>query len=398
MERVHGFTEVALPSRIGTMKPFFVMEIMERAQALEAQGKRIIHLEIGEPDFDTPACIKEACAHVLRERRPHYTHSMGLHELREAICEHYESYYGVHITPDRVLITSGTSPAMLLAFSVLLSAGDRIVLTDPHYACYPNFIRYVGGEPLFIDVTEDTAFHYDLETLRSVMRSKPKAIVVNSPSNPTGTVISGEVLSGIAQLGPYVVSDEIYHGLVYNGQKEHTALEFTEDAFVLNGFSKLYAMTGWRLGYLIAPQRFMRALQILQQNFFICANSFVQWAAIVALKAADRAIEEMRETYNKRRIILLEGLRRIGFRVAVEPTGAFYILADARRFGSNSLRLAYEILEGAGVGCTPGIDFGRNAEGYLRFSYANSIEHIEEALFRLGSYLEKRRENTECDR
>jgi len=368
------------------------MEIMERAQQLEAQGRHIVHLEIGEPDFDTPSCIKEACVHVLLEKRPQYTHSMGLLELREAICEHYERRYRVKVTPDRVLVTSGTSPAMLLACSVLLARGNKVILSDPHYACYPNFVRYAGGDPCFVEVQEEEGFQFNLDRVRSTVSKKVKAVVVNSPSNPTGTLTSPEVLAGLSDLGMYVVSDEIYHGLVYDGQKEHTILEFTDDAFVLNGFSKLHAMTGWRLGYLIGPPSFMRGLQILHQNFFISANSFVQWAGLTALREADADIEKMKAMYNERRIVLLKGLRTLGFRIAVEPTGAFYVLANARHFDTDSKRLAYDILEGAGVGCTPGIDFGRNAEGYLRFTYANSTEHIEEALSRMKTYLERRAE------
>ena len=211
--------------------------------------------------------------------------------------------------------------------------------------------------------------------------------MVNSPANPTGTVTSPEVLAGLTDMGIHVISDEIYHGLVYDEQEEHTLLEYTPDAFVLNGFSKLYAMTGWRLGYLIAPPAFIRGLQTLRQNFFISANSFVQWAALAALRETRTDVEKMKATYNERRILLFHGLRRLGFGIAVEPTGAFYILANAKRFGTDSRHLAYEILEGAGVGCTPGIDFGKNAEGCLRFTYANSRENIEEALDRMEAYL-----------
>ena len=370
------------------------MEIMERAQELEAQGRQIIHLEIGEPDFDTPSCIKEACQQFLQEKRAQYTHSLGLLELREAICEHYEDRYRVKITPDRVLITSGTSPAMLLVFSTLLGRGEEMILSDPHYPCYPNFVRYVGAKPHFVEVQEESGFQYDLNSVRFVLKRNKqiKSIVVNSPANPTGAVTPPEILAGLAELGIPVVSDEIYHGLVYGDQEEHTILEYTENAFVLNGFSKLYAMTGWRLGYLIAPPAFMRALQTLQQNFFISANSFVQWSAITALRETQSDTEKMKSLYNERRVLLFQGLRRLGFRITVEPTGAFYILANAKRFGADSKPLAYEILEGAGVGCTPGIDFGKNAEGYLRFTYANSKENIEEALDRMEAYLGRRRE------
>ena len=379
--------EECLPSHIQCLKPFLAMEIMERAQQLEAAGKHIIHLEIGEPDFDTPQRIKDACMKSLQETRPRYTHSLGLLELRESICEHYFKKYGVSITADRVVITSGTSPAMLLICSVLLNRGDEVILSNPHYPCYPNFLCYVGAQPRYVSVYEEDGFQYTLDRVRAALAKNTKALIVNSPSNPAGTVIAGKTLAELSNLGLCVISDEIYHGLVYGEEKEHSIFEFTDHAFVINGFSKLYAMTGWRIGYLIAPPRYMRALQTLHQNFFISANSFVQWAALTALRECKKEVEEMKALYNERRVVLLEGLRALGFGIAVEPTGAFYILANAKRFGENSLKLAFDILEGAGVGCTPGIDFGKNAEGYLRFTYANSRENIEEALQRMRDYL-----------
>jgi (5-formylfuran-3-yl)methyl phosphate transaminase len=379
--------EADLPSHIQCLKPFLVMEILERAQQLEAAGKHIIHLEVGEPDFDTPQRIKEACVKSLRETRPGYTHSLGLLELREAICAHYIKKYGVSITADRVVITSGTSPAMLLICSVLLNRGDEVILSDPHYPCYPNFLCYVGAQPRYVPVFEEDGFQYTVDHAQKALSKNTKAIIVNSPSNPAGTVISGKTLAELSRLGTCIISDEIYHGLVYGDEKEHSILEYTDNAFVINGFSKLYAMTGWRIGYLIAPRQYMRALQTLHQNFFISANSFVQKAALTALQECQAEVEEMKVLYNERRLVLLEGLRKLGFGIAVEPTGAFYILANAKRFGENSLKLAYDILEHAGVGCTPGIDFGKNAEGYLRFTYANSIENIEEALKRMKDYL-----------
>ena len=381
--------EECLPSHIQCLKPFLAMEIMERAQQLEAAGKHIIHLEIGEPDFDTPQRIKDACMKSLQETRPRYTHSLGLLELRESICEHYFKKYGVSITADRVVITSGTSPAMLLICSVLLNRGDEVILSNPHYPCYPNFLCYVGAQPRYVSVYEQDGFQYTVENVRRALSKNIKALIVNSPSNPAGTVISGKILAELSNLGPCVISDEIYHGLVYGEEKEHSIFEFTDHAFVINGFSKLYAMTGWRIGYLIAPPRYMRALQTLHQNFFISANSFVQRAALTALRECQQEVEEMKALYNERRVVLLEGLRALGFGIAVEPTGAFYILANAKRFEENSLKLAYDILGGAGVGSTPGIDFGKNAEGYLRFTYANSKENIEEALERMKGYLIK---------
>ncbi len=381
--------DTVIPEHIQALKPFMAMEIMERAQVLEAQGRHIIHLEIGEPDFETPDCVREACIRVLREKRPGYTHSLGLLELREEICRNYHERYGVEVTPDRVLVTSGTSPAMLLAFSVLSRPGDEFIVSDPHYPCYPNFIRYVGGRVRTLPVYEEEGFSYSLERLRECVTEATRAVVVNSPSNPTGTLVPADVMDGLAGLGPVIVSDEIYHGLVYEGQAS-SILEFTDEAFALNGFSKLYAMTGWRLGYVIAPRPYMRALQTLQQNFFISANSFVQWAALAALREAGPEVERMRKTYDERRRVLIEGLRRLGFGVDSRPSGAFYVLANASRFSPDSRKLAFELLEEAGVGTTPGIDFGANAEGYLRFTYASSLENIEEALNRIDRYLSRK--------
>jgi aspartate/methionine/tyrosine aminotransferase len=279
---------------------------------------------------------------------------------------------------------------MLLICSVLLNRGDKVILTDPHYPCYPNFLCYVGAEPVFIKVREENGFQYTIDELQGAVNKGIKALLVNSPSNPAGTIISPKTLSVMAELGISVISDEIYHGLVYGKEKEHTILEYTENAFVINGFPKLYAMTGWRIGYLIAPRKFMRALQTLHQNFFISANSFVQWAALTALRESQAEVEQMKKIYNERRVVLLDGLKELEFSIAVEPTGAFYVFANAKRFSSNSLQLAYDILEGAGVGCTPGIDFGQNSEGYLRFTYANSKENILEALKRINIYLNNR--------
>jgi (5-formylfuran-3-yl)methyl phosphate transaminase len=366
--------------------PFIVMEVMEKAAAMERQGENIIHLEVGEPDFDTPECIKEAAIRAIREGKTHYTHSMGLVELREAIAEHYHQKYAVEVNPDQILVTSGTSPAMLLLFMSLLEPGEEVVLPNPYYACYPNFVRMVEGKPVFVEVFEEEGFQYRPEEIKRLIGPKTKAIFVNSPANPTGNLTPPERMKAIADFGRTIVSDEIYHGLVYEG-KEHSILEFTRKAMVINGFSKLYAMTGWRLGYLIVPPEFIRPLQKMHQNFFISANAFVQWAGIAALKEAGGDVARMRNIYNTRRKYIIQQLRELGLGITVEPTGAFYVLANAKDYTENSLDFAFDILEKGKVGCTPGIDFGTNAEGYLRFSYANSIENIEEAMRRLGRYL-----------
>ncbi len=369
--------------------PFIVMDVMERALELEQKGEHVIHLEIGEPDFDTPQCIKDACCDALCDGETHYTHSLGLLELREAIAADYEKTYGVRVTPDRILIASGTSTAMLLLFSALLEPGDEVILPNPYYPCYPNIIKYVGGVPLFVDVLEEEGFQYLPGMISPKIGPRTKGILINSPSNPTGNLLSGERMEEIAQFSSPIISDEIYHGLVYEGEV-HTILEYTEDAFVINGFSKLYAMTGWRLGYLIAPKEFIRPMQRLQQNLFISPNSFVQLAAINALQEAEDDVRRMRETYDQRRKFMVKRLRELGFGIMVEPTGAFYILANAKRFSGDSYRFAFDILEEAKVGVAPGIDFGTNAEGFLRFSYARSMENIVEGMDRLEAYLRRR--------
>ena len=372
--------------RAEEITPFIVMEVLERARELERQGVDVIHLEVGEPDFDVPLAVKEATRKALDRGLTHYTHSLGDLELREAICRHYEKTYGVFIKPEQVVVTSGTSPAMMLVFSVLLERGQEVVLSDPGYSCYPNFISFLGGVPARVPVYEKDGFQPRAEAIRERIGDQTRAILINSPSNPTGNLLSEENMKAIAGLGPYIISDEIYHGLVYEG-KEHSILEFTDHAFVLNGYSKLYAMTGLRLGYLIAPERFVRPIQKMQQNFFICASSLAQRAGIAALEETGPDVAEMKRIYNQRRKFMVRRLREMGFGITVEPTGAFYVFANAQHFSGDSYALAFDILEKAHVGVTPGIDFGPSGEGYLRFSYANSLQKIAEGLERIERYL-----------
>jgi aspartate/methionine/tyrosine aminotransferase len=383
------------PERIKDITSFIVMDVLERANEMERQGIDIIHLEVGEPDFDTPACVKEEACRALDDGHTHYTHSLGMVELREAICEYYFNEYQVKVDPDQVVVTSGTSPAMFLMFSVLLEHGDEVIISDPHYACYPNFIKFLEGEAVTVPVYEEDGFQYRPEAIEKKITKKTRSVLINSPSNPTGNLLSADRMKSIADFssssdGLYIISDEIYHGLVYEG-KEHSILEFTNNAFVLNGFSKLYAMTGLRLGYLIAPASFIRPMQKLQQNFFISANSMVQKAGIAALKCAGEDIEKMKQTYDDRRRFMIGRLQEMGFGITVEPTGAFYVFANAKHISNDSYKLAFDILEKAHVGVTPGIDFGENGEGYIRFSYANSLENIAEGMDRLAAYLNNRK-------
>jgi aspartate/methionine/tyrosine aminotransferase len=368
--------------------PFIVMEVLERASELEKQGKNIIHLEVGEPDFDVPSCVLKASETAMKQGSTHYTHSLGDPELRQEICNNYMKNYGVHVSPEQVIVTSGTSPAILMVLFALCNPDDEIILSDPGYACYPNFISLSGAKMVKVPVYEEDGFQYRPENICSAITERTKAIMINSPMNPTGNLLSAETLKSIAGFSPYIISDEIYHGLVYEDQV-HSILEYTNRAFVLNGFSKLYAMTGLRLGYVIVPEEFVRPIQKLQQNLFICASSVAQRAGIAALREADADVEHMKNIYNERRKYMISRLRELGFRITVEPTGAFYIFVDARHLSSDSYKLAFDVLEKAHVGVTPGIDFGENGEGYLRFSYANSLENIIEGLNRLEKYIQE---------
>jgi aspartate aminotransferase len=365
--------------------PFYVMEVLEQAQELERRGRQVIHLEIGEPDFNTASHICEAASKALMCGDTRYTHSLGIFELREAVAEYYNQRFSVDVRAEQVVITSGTSPALLLVFMALLDEGCEVVMPQPYYACYPNFVRCLGGVPVFVSTFEE-GFIPSPQKLAEALTARTRAILINSPANPTGAVMPGETLEALVEVAGEipVISDEIYQGMVYEGE-EHSLLEYTDNAFVLNGFSKVYAMTGWRLGYVIAPRGYVRVLQRLQQNFFICANSFVQRAGIAAIKGSQHHVQAMVEEYDRRRRYMLKELENIGFKIGGKPAGAYYILADAREFSSDSLRLSRSILEGAGVAVTPGVDFG--AEGYLRFSYAASLESIKEGLERIGEYL-----------
>lgn len=375
-----------IPDRAGEIKSFLAMDVLDEAQKLQRAGQSIIRLEVGEPDFPTPQCVVDAVHEALDRGLTHYTSSMGMLELREEICRDYKESYGVELDPDQIVVTEGTSPAMILVFGALLDIGDRVLLSDPHYACYPNVVRFFGGVADYFQVAESDGFLYDIEKMKQALRPETKAVFINSPSNPTGKVQEKAILEEIAGLGPYIISDEIYHGLCY-GKKEHSILEFTDKAFVFNGFSKRYAMTGWRLGYAIMPKEFIVPIKKLQQNFFICANAFVQYAGLRALREAKGDCEKMRQVYDQRRHYIVPALRDAGFQIGYEPDGAYYVMVNAKKYSQNSLEFADQILHQAGVALTPGIDFGPSLEGYLRISYANSIENLTEGVKRLKSFL-----------
>ena len=372
--------------KASTIEPFLVMDILEAANAMDTP---VIHLEVGEPDFDTPSCIQAAAIKAMQAGRTHYTHSLGIPELREAIARHYQTTYGVSVDPGQVLVTAGSSPALLIAFGVLLDAGSEIILTDPYYACYPNFAAFIDARPRFIPTRGD-GFQLVPDTVKAAMTPRTRAVLVNSPANPTGVCLDAEHMRGLSELGLPIISDEIYHGLVYEGE-QHTMLEFTDNAIVIGGFSKAYAMTGWRLGWAVFPKDLIRPAQKIQQNLIICAPAMAQWAGVAALDQAGEDVERMRLVFARRREVMLEELAASGLEVEVRPNGAFYVLVNMEAVTDDSYRLAFDILKHTGVGVTPGKDFGPATARSIRFSYANSETNIREGVRRVGEYTGKLR-------
>ncbi len=378
------------PSHLAQIQPFLAMEIMERAMAMEREGIDVVHLEVGEPDFPPPPAALAAAQAALSQNATNYTDSRGLHPLRVAIAEEKGARVGRVIDPEQVLVTSGTSPAMLMAFGVLLAPGDEILVPAPHYPCYPNFARFCGAQPVPVPCDPGNGWAIDPDAVRAAITPRTRAIVYGSPANPTGAVQPRDVVEALVNLGPPLLSDEIYDGLLYDGAEITSPLSLTDDAWAFDGFSKRYAMTGFRLGYVIAPTDAMRSLQTLQQNFFISASEFVQYAGLAALSDGANTVAAARELLEARRDRLVAGLRELGFEILTSPPGAFYVFADARGFGADSRELANHLLEHAHVGVTPGIDFGEFGEGFLRVSYAAPMESIEEALQRMAPVLEAR--------
>jgi len=367
------------------------MQLLERAKELEAEGRKIIHMEIGEPDFPTPASVIEAAKAALDSGDNFYTPSTGNPELQKALSRWYADEYGVSIAAERILITPGTSGAFSLIYAALLEDGESVLLSDPGYPCQRNFIRLSGAEPLNIPVGPETRYHLSADLIEKNWRLGTRAALVINPSNPTGTLIADDELKKVAaacrRLGGYLISDEIYHGLTY-GTKARSALEFDDHAIVVNGFSKRWAMTGWRIGWIIVPDELIDACRRVMQNIFIAAPTLSQNAALAAIAATDE-IEVMRKAYGERRNYLLSELPKLGFDIVVEPQGAFYIYADVSRITGDSRRFCWDMLEKSGVAITPGEDFGRyKSNQHLRFSYATSLDDIREGIARIRKHLE----------
>ncbi|WP_231368497.1 aminotransferase class I/II-fold pyridoxal phosphate-dependent enzyme [Mariprofundus ferrooxydans] len=377
--------------RIDRIEPFRVMQLLERAKQLEAAGRRIVHMEIGEPDFSTPASVIDAAHAALDSGDSFYTPSTGNPALQQAIARWYREEYGVDVSPERILITPGTSGAFSLIYAALIEAGESVLLSDPGYPCQRNFIRLAGGEPVSVPVGPETLYHLSPGLIEQYWQSGTRAAVVINPSNPTGTLISDDALQQVAatcrRLGGYLISDEIYHGLTY-GLKARCALEFDDNAIVVNGFSKRWAMTGWRIGWVIVPEELIDACRRVMQNIFIAAPTLSQYAAIAALRATDDC-ERMRLAYDERRRYLLEALPELGFNIVVQPQGAFYIYANVERITDDAKSFCWEILENVGVAITPGEDFGTyRAAGHVRFSYATGMDDIRLGVARLREWLQ----------
>jgi len=381
-----------LARRMTEIAPFHVMELLARARALEAQGRSIIHMEIGEPDFATPEPIVAAAQRALAAGKTSYTPSLGLTELRQAIATYYRDHHGAQVAAERIIITPGASGALLLALGVLLDRDQQVLLADPGYPCNRHFARFLEGRACSVPVDAAHCFQLSAELIERHWNEQTVAALVATPSNPTGTIIERHEMVAMADAvrarGGRLIVDEIYHGLIYEGDAP-TALSLRDDLFVINSFSKYFCMTGWRLGWLVVPEGYEREVEKLAQNLYIAAPTLAQHAALVAFEPETLAILEARKAeFRARRDLLLPALRELGFTIPSEPQGAFYIYADASNHTGDSHAFALQLLEQAGVAVTPGIDFGcHNAQRYLRFAYTTSQENLREGIERLRRFL-----------
>ena len=379
-----------LAARLSHIQPFYVMDILAHARAMEAQGRSVIHMEIGEPDFPTVEGIVQAGIAALKAGHTHYTPALGLPELRTAIAQSYAPVASVDAS--RVVVTPGASGALQLIFAALINPGDQVLMADPGYPCNRHFVRLFEGEPVAIPVDAATGYQLNADLIRRHWTKRTVAVLLASPSNPTGTLVpDGEmarIVRTVAELGGVLIVDEIYHGLVY-GAAATTALTHSPDVFVVNSFSKYYGMTGWRLGWLVAPLAFVPAIDKLAQNIFLASNTPAQYAALSAFTPeVQRELQRRRDIFHERRDFLLPALRELGFVISAVPEGAFYLYADCSRFTSDSQTFAVNLLEHTGVAITPGLDFGRHrSESHVRFSYANTLENLRAGVKRLREFL-----------
>jgi aspartate/methionine/tyrosine aminotransferase len=379
-------------ARVAEIEPFHVMEVQTAARALEAAGRSVIHMEIGEPDFPTPQPVLDAAQRAIAEGGIYYTSALGLTSLREAIARHYAEHYRVDVAPERVIVTAGSSAALLLVMALIVDRDERILLADPGYPCNRHFVRVLEGTPVGIAVGPQTRYQLTADLIERHWTQATRGALIATPSNPTGTTVPHDEMRRIAatvgRLGGQLIVDEIYLGLTY-GEAPRSVLEFAADAFVISSFSKYFNMTGWRLGWIVAPEHHVRDLEKLAQNLYISPATPSQRAALACFDPATAEIvEARRRAFEARRDFLVPALRELGFEVPVMPTGGFFVYADCSRFTDDSERFCREVLEGAGVAFTPGIDFGvHRARQHVRLAYTIDRRKLEEGVARLRDFL-----------
>ena len=385
-----------LAARVREIAPFHVMEVQTAARALEAAGRSIVHMEIGEPDFPTPAPVLAAAQRAIAGGAVYYTSALGLPELRQAIARHYADRFGVAIAPERVVVTAGSSAALLLVVALLVDRDQQILLSDPGYPCNRHFVRVLEGEPVGLAVGPDTGYQLTADLIERAWTTRTRGVLIASPSNPTGTAVPPDdmraIAATVARLSGRLIVDEIYLGLSYDSEPKSVlsiAEAFADDLFVVSSFSKYFNMTGWRLGWIVAPERHVRDLEMLAQNLYICPPTLSQRAALACFEPDTLAlVEERRRAFRDRRDFLVPALRELGFGIPVTPSGGFFVYADSSRFAPDSERFCREVLDGAGVAITPGLDFGTHrASGHVRFAYTIEMAKLEEGIARLGRFL-----------
>lgn len=385
-----------IASRMALIEPFHVMDIQARAQALEAEGRSIIHMEIGQPDFGAPPQVIKAAMDAMKKSSLGYTGALGIEPLRGAIATYLNQRYGTSIAADRVAVTPGASGAFLLLLGILVSPEDEVLMPDPCYPCNRHFVRLMEGKPVLMPVGAETGYQPTLEHVRNAWTDKTRGLILASPSNPTGTLLPHPELRAIADWvsgrGGFVIVDEIYDGLVYGDARESALQLPNENLFVVNSFSKYFCMTGWRLGWAVSPKSAMRDIEKLAQNVFICPPAPSQFAAMAALQPDTiNILESRRMEFRRRRDFLVDALKDIGLQINCLPGGAFYVWADCSTFGSSD-EFSAQSLESAGVAVTPGLDFGpHGARDHVRFAYTRSLEDLEEGVTRLRRFWSRRR-------
>jgi aspartate/methionine/tyrosine aminotransferase len=383
---------LAPAARVADIEPFHVMEVQTAARALEAAGRSVIHMEIGEPDFPTPPAVVDAAHAALAGGGIYYTSALGITALREAIARHYGDRYGVDVDPERVIVTAGSSAALLLVMALVVNRDEQILMADPGYPCNRHFVRVLEGEPVGVPVGPEERYQLSADLVEAHWTARTRGVLIASPSNPTGTMVDAAGMRDIARVvddrGGRLIVDEIYLGLAYEGDAR-TVLALTDEAFVVSSFSKYFNMTGWRLGWIVAPPRHVRDLEKLAQNLYISPATVSQHAALACFRPETLALlEERRAAFRARRDFLVPALRDLGFGVPVMPGGGFFVYADASRFSRDSLAFCRDVLEATGVAFTPGIDFGHHrALDHVRFAYTIGLPKLREGVDRLSAAL-----------